>query len=400
MIWDRRTYRVTDPGRVSVIAYAVGGIGLVLSLIALFVDRPQFLHSWLVAFTFWTTISLGGLFFVMLHHLSGSTWSVVLRRVAESIMALLPYLIFPALVLLLNLREIYHWTNQDAVAADSLLREKSAYLNIPFFYIRTLIYFAVWTTLTIMLRRTSLAQDKGHTDPIGARFTRISAPGMILFAVTCTFAAFDWLMSLDAHWYSTIFGVYIFAGAVVGALAVIVLAALHLRAQGVLTKAITTGHYHDLGKLLFAFIIFWAYMAFSQYFLIWYGNIPEETIWYLRRWAGWWKGVSLLLVFGHFVIPFFLLLPYASKRNPRMLAVIAGWMLLMHWVDLYWIVMPARPGGAFAPSWIDLAAMATLSGLAVGRFWTTFTSQPLVPVGDPKLETSLHQYQQPVEEYD
>jgi hypothetical protein len=393
MKWDSRTYRVTDPGRVSVVAYSIGAIGLVLSVVAFFVDRPQFFHSWLVAFVFWTTLALGGLFFVMLHHLSGSTWSVVLRRIAENVMSLLPLMIFPAIVWMLGIKELYPWTDRARVAADPILAGKTAFLNIPFFYLRTFGYFAIWAILAHRLRRASLAQDNGHTDAIHRRFTHSSAPGMILFALTCTFAAFDWLMSLDPRWYSTIFGVYVFSGAAVSIIAFIIVTVVYLRGHGVLDAAVTVGHYHDLGKLLFTFIIFWAYMAFSQYFLIWYGNIPEETTWFLRRWEGEWKGVSLLLVFGHFVIPFLMLFPYSVKGKPRLLAGIAGWMLLMHWVDVYWMVMPGRRIDAAAPSWIDLGVMMLFAGFCVGRFWRTLTSQPVVPIGDPRLETSIHQHQ-------
>jgi hypothetical protein len=394
MKWDSKTYQITEPGSLAKIAYSLGAIGLAFSIIAYFINRQQFLYSWLVAFVFWTTISLGALFFVMLHHLSASTWSVVLRRITESIMNLLPWMIIPAIVILLNLHDIYSWAGSGAVISHSLLDQKSAFLNIPFFYIRTITYFVVWTIITVLLWRTSRAQDKGNADRLKSRFSRVSAIGMILFAFTCTFAAFDWLMSLEANWYSTIFGVYIFAGAVIGGLATIILIVFYLQSRQIMTEIVKIGHYQDLGKLLFAFVIFWTYMAFSQYLLIWYGNLPEETIWYLHRWHDGWQAITLIIVFGHFAIPFFLLMPYAAKRNPRLLAGIAGWLLLMHWVDIYWVAMPARSGGAFSPCWIDLATMIAISGLFIGRFWQTFSSHPLVPIGDPKLETSIHQYEQ------
>jgi hypothetical protein len=206
---------------------------------------------------------------------------------------------------------------------------------------------------------------------------------MILFAITVTFAAFDWLMSLDAHWYSTIFGVYIFSGGVVGVLAFMTLTVLYLRGRGVLRDQITIEQYHDLGKLLFAFLIFWAYMAFSQYLLIWYANIPEETIWYHHRWEGSWKNVSLLLVGGHFVVPFFILITRGAKRNLASMAMMSAWLLFMHGVDLYWIVMPGlHPHGAQL-SWIDLGCLLGVGGTFCRIFWWKFTAGPLVPVGDP-----------------
>jgi hypothetical protein len=217
-----------------------------------------------------------------------------------------------------------------------------------------------------------------------------SAPGMILFALTITFAAFDWLMSLDAHWYSTIFGAYVFAGAVLGLLAFLVLAVLTLHRHDALRETITPEHYHDLGKLLFAFVVFWAYMAFSQYLLIWYGNIPEETIWFLHRGEGTWLYASLLLVFGQFVVPFFFLFPQPVKRNPKALRFISIWILVWHWVDIYWIALPSLHHHGVHLSWIDLACTAGIGGIFVWRFWRVAVARPLVPVGDPLLEASVH----------
>jgi hypothetical protein len=196
-------------------------------------------------------------------------------------------------------------------------------------------------------------------------------------------------MSLDPHWYSTIFGAYIFAGALVAVLAFMPLVLIYLQKRGIMTGMVTVEHYHDLGKLLFAFLIFWAYMAFSQYFLIWYGNIPEETIWFLHRWTGSWKAVTLVLVFGHFVIPFFILITRGAKRNLTMLKIFAVAMLIMHYIDLHWIVMPSLHHHGIHPSWVDLATMMAIGGAFAGRFWYAFTSRPLVPISDPKLEQSI-----------
>jgi len=388
MKWDSSTYRVTDPDRYHKTAMIIGVVGLAASIVAYFIDREQLYHSWLTAYMFWFTLAAGGLFFTMLHHLVGATWSVVLRRLAEAIMAVLPFMFIAFLPIIAGLHDLYHWSHADAVAGDELLQWKSGYLNAPFFAIRAVIYFGVWTLLSYLLRKTSLMQDQGHTPDLGSKFVRISAPGMIAFAITFTFAAFDWLMSLDAHWYSTIFGAYIFAGAVVAVLAYMPLIAIYLRKRQVLDAMITVEHYHDMGKLLFAFLIFWAYMAFSQYFLIWYGNIPEETIWFLHRWEGSWKNVSLILVFGHFVIPFFILITRGAKRNLTMLKIFAVAMLVMHYVDMYWVVMPNLHPHGIQPSWIDLAAMMAIGGGFAARFWHSFTSRPLVPVSDPRLQQS------------
>jgi len=387
--WDKQTYTFTDKGSLGKLAFIIGIVALIPCVIAFFVDRSQFYFSWLTAFVFWLTVAAGGLFFTMLHHLTGATWSVVLRRISEAIMTVLPYMILAAIPIFFGIHDLFHWSHAEVMAGDALLSDKAPYLNIPFFIIRTVMYFAIWTILVLILRKTSLAQDNGHTEALNKRFKKTSAPGMILFALTLTFASFDWLMSLDPHWYSTIFGVYIFSGGVVGVLCFMILVIMYLRSKNIMSDMISAEHYHDLGKLTFAFIIFWGYMAFSQYFLIWYGNIPEETTWYLHRWVGSWKAFSMIILFGHFVFPFFYLFPRAPKRKPAALVFIGIWMLVMHWVDMYWVVMPNFHHHSAHLSWIDLVTTVAIGGLFVGLFWHKFTSCPAVPKGDPRLAASI-----------
>lgn len=239
-----------------------------------------------------------------------------------------------------------------------------------------------------------MAQDAGDKSlELNVRMRRFSAPGMVLFALTITFAAFDWMMSLNPHWYSTIFGVYTFVGSFLCALAFFTLILMMLRGKGVLADKITVEHYHDLGKLLFAFTVFWAYIAFSQYFLIWYGNIPEETVFYHTRWKDGWPPVTMLIVIGHFVAPFLALIPRSAKRSLTWLKVLAVWMFFMHWVDLYWIVMPNVGHGdvkhGFHLSWMDFAPMIGIGGIFLWLFWNKFTSKAIVPVNDQKLEDSF-----------
>jgi hypothetical protein len=218
---------------------------------------------------------------------------------------------------------------------------------------------------------------------------KISAPGMLLFALTVSFAAFDWLMSLDPHWYSTIFGAYVYSGCFLAGLSFFVVVAVYQRRQGVLTDIITVEHFHDLGKLMFAFIIFWGYMAFSQYFLIWYANIPEETVWYLDRWVGAWVPMSLVIIFGHFAVPFIALIFRATKRKPIFLAIVSLWLLLMHWVDIYWLVFPNLYHHGAQFSWMDITTMMGIGGVFVWYFWRRYTGAALVPVGDPGLQQSI-----------
>lgn len=390
---DSQTFRISEAGSFGSRALLIGALGLAASAGGYFVDSAQFFQSYLVAFVFWTLVGLGGLFLLLIHHLVDATWSVVLRRIFESISVTLPLMAFLFIPVAFGIHDLYHWSHAEVVAADPILQGKAAYLNVPFFIARTAFYFLIWFFLGRSLYKISLKQDKSPDAGQNRRLRQISAPGMVLFALTLTFAAFDWLMSLDPHWYSTIFGVYIYVGSLLSGLAFVILLSQYLRGQGVLADKITVEHYHDLAKLLFAFTVFWTYIAFSQYFLIWYGNIPEETAWFHERWVGSWKIVTMLLVFGHFVFPFLALIPRAAKRSLKWVKIMAVWMLLIHWVDLYWIIAPSVPGHGAEPgvhlSWMDLTTMLGVGGIFLWMFWSRFSSQPLTPVGDSKLDESF-----------
>lgn len=351
--------------------------------------RPQLWHSWLVASLFVLSVALGGLFFVLLHHATQAGWSVVVRRIAENAMATLPFLALLFAPLLLGMGELFPWSHAGAVAADPLLTHKRPYLNVPFFVLRTAAYFAVWSLLAIWFGRMSRLQDRTGEHEITRRMRRASAPGLILFALTLTFASFDWLMSLDPHWYSTIFGVYFFSGSMVAIFAFMSLVAIAERRAGLLVDIISPEHMHDLGKLLFAFVVFWAYIGFSQFFLIWYGNIPEETVFFAMRLNGSWRAASILLAVGHFVVPFFFLLPRAIKRSTTALALAAWWLLLMHLLDLHWLVMPNLHPAGLAPSLLDGAALIGSLGAFLAAFGWSLRRQALVPLRDPRLPESL-----------
>ncbi len=367
----------------------IGVGGLALSAIGIAVDPARFFHSYLVAYMFWTTVGLGALFLVMLHYLVNARWSIVIRRLLEAVMATLPAMAILFIPIAAGIHQLYPWSDASAVARDALLTQKASYLNSVFFLVRASVYFAIWYLLSRSLYRASVAEDNAYDEARRARTRRVAAGGMLLFALTSTFAAFDWLMSLDPHWYSTIYGAYVFAGAVLSILSFAMLVALHLRRKGILADVIGVEHYNDLGKLAFAFTIFWAYMAFSQYFVIWYGNIPEETLWYAHRWVGSWKIASLLLVVGRFALPFLFLMPKTIKRNLPFLAVISVWMLLMQWLDMYWLVMPGQSPEGAGLSWMEPVTMAGVGGIFVWLFWRRLASAPLIPVGDPRLEGSL-----------
>ncbi|HWO56862.1 MAG TPA: hypothetical protein VNN55_04770 [bacterium] len=383
------TYRLDGGAGAGKRALIIGLVALAITGVGFLVDRQRFFHAYLTAYMFWLTIALGALFLVMLHYLVNARWSIVIRRLVESIMTVLPAMAILFLPILGGMHDLYHWTHTEAVAGDELLTAKAPYLNAAFFIARAAAYFAIWFVLARTLYRNSIAEDTRYDEARRAKTRKVAAGGMLLFAFTTTFAAFDWLMSLDPHWYSTIFGVYVFAGAALSIVCFVTILLAYLRRQGVLANVVGVEHYNDLGKLTFAFTIFWAYMAFSQYFIIWYANIPEETIWYQHRWAGSWKFVSLLLVIGHFVVPFILLLPKTIKRNLGFLVGMSLWLLLMQWVDLFWLVMPSiSPDGA-ALSWIDPVAMVGIGGVFLWLFWRKFASASIIPVGDPRLDASI-----------
>ena len=388
---NRENIRLQESSKFGTFALLAGLVGLVLTAAGYFIASPgQMFHSYLTAFVFWVTIGLGGLFFTLLHHLTGAVWSVVLRKFSESLMGVLPWMLLFFIPVIFGLHELYHWSHEEVVANDHLLLGKAGFLNPTFFTIRGIGYFAIWIILSLSLFRLSVKQDGEHSPAITEKFKKISAPGMLLLALSLTFASFDWLMSLDPHWYSTIFGVYVFSGTVLAVLATILLVALFLRSQGFLEEVITTEHYQDVAKLLFAFTVFWAYIAFSQYFLIWYGNIPEETVWFLHRWEGSWKTVSMVIVFGHFVLPFLILVTRSAKRNLKLLWVMGFWFLIMHWLDLYWLVLPAFHKHSAHFSWLDFTAMLGVGGVFMAIFWKNLTGNKLIPMNDPELAESLH----------
>lgn len=382
-----------EPKHLAAKAAKTAAITMLLSFTLLisgyYTDPQQFFFSYLVAFVFWLSIALGGLFLLMVHHLTGAVWSVVLRRLLEIIQSSFLLLLLLFLPVLFGLHHLYHWSHEELVSTDHLLKLKSPYLNPTFFILRSLGYFLVWIFSSRRLLNKSLAQDRDARLEVTPSLRRTSAGSMILFAFSVTFASFDWLMSLDPHWYSTIFGIYFFAGCVLACLAFLICAITLLQQKGILIEAVKVAHWHDLGRLLFSFTIFWAYMAFSQYFLIWYGNIPEETVWYLHRWHDGWKVLSLLLVLGHFVLPFLFLMTSWSKRNSFALAMMSVWLLLMHWIDLFWLIMPANPGHTGWPSWQDPVSLLAIGSALVWLYCRRMQRHPLLPINDPRLAESI-----------
>ncbi len=326
---------------------------------------------------------------MLIQHVTGATWSVVIRRLAEALAANLPWLALLLIPILLGMGHLYHWTDTEHVAHDPLLTAKAPYLETKFFLIRMAFYFIVWSLLARYYFKHSCAQDKSGDVIHTQRMERLSGPAIVIFALTSTFASFDLLMSLDPHWFSTMFGVYFFAGSAVAVFSLLALWANLLQKAGILSKVITREHYHDLGKLVFAFVVFWAYIAYSQYMLIWYGNIPEETGWYLARQTGGWTQVTVLLLFGHFLAPFLGLLSRFPKRQMLLLVPGALWVMFMHWVDIYWLVMPNFSEGRVPLHPLDLTLFVGLGGVTTALVMWRLRKLACIPEQDPRLVASL-----------
>jgi hypothetical protein len=372
---------------------AIGAACAVLGAIAcalLGAGNPrQFYFSWLVSFLFFLSLALGALFFVLIQYASQGGWGIVLRRIGETIFATLPMMAVLFIPLLFGLRDLFPWAVPGAADHDALLRWKAPYLNVPFFLIRAAIYFAAWSLIAIVYYRGSRNQDMTGDPGVPARLRRFAGPAIIVVGVTQTFAAVDWIMSLTPHWYSTMIGVYFFAGAFVAFIALLSVVATAMLRAGLLDTLITAEHLQDIGKFLFAFTAFWAYIAFSQFLLIWYANLPEETIWYKARLAGSWETVSLLLMAGHFGVPFFFLMGRDVKRRAWTLGIGGLWLLAMHFVDLYWQVMPTLHPEGIRPSALDVAAFVSIGGCFVAAAGWLMRRQALVPIRDPRLAESL-----------
>ncbi|MBN1490775.1 MAG: quinol:cytochrome C oxidoreductase [Phycisphaerae bacterium] len=370
-----------------------GGIGIAALLASVVLGSLQpdgierLSRTYLVSFSYVLSLALGALFFVILQHLTRSGWSVVLRRLAETFAATLCWLAILFIPVALSVRSLYGWT--QPAADDALLAWKQPYLNLPFFYVRAAVYLVLWAALARFFHSRSTRQDGSGEPALTLSMERWSAPAMILYAFSVTFAAFDWFMSTDAHWFSTIYGVYYFAGSVMGFLALMALAAIALRRAGRLTRSITIDHYHDVGKLLFGFMCFWAYIAFSQYMLIWYANIPEETAWLVVRQSGPWGSLVIVLSVGHFVLPFFGLMSRSAKRRTTVLGLWAAWLLVMHWVDLYWLLMPRWSGEHIPFGVIDVTCLIGLVGVFIAAAARVAARHPLLCVGDPRLAESI-----------
>ena len=370
----------------------VGLAGLAVGAIGAFLQPAQFLPSWLIGFIFCLGLTLGSLALLMLHHMTGGNWGHATRRVFEAASRQLPYCALLFIPIVVMLPRLYVWAQPAAVNADEILQHKHAYLNVPFFVARAVFYFLVWYGCAHYLTSWSDAQDRGEVGVTPAdtrRFRVISAPGLAAYVLTMSLAAVDWLMSLDPHWYSTIFGFIIVSGQGLAALSFAVAIVALVADREPLASVIGPGHFLDLGKLMLAFVMLWAYLSFSQFLIIWAGNLPEEIPFYLERLRGGWQYVSVLILVGHFFLPFTLLLSRDLKPRPHLLARVAWFIVAIRLVDIIWLVAPNFNQDGFPVSLANIAIPVGLAGIWVYLFAGQLRRRPLVPINDPFFKEAL-----------
>jgi len=376
--------------RVSTLALAVGALFLALFVFGLLIDRAQFFHAYLVGFIFWIGITIGSMALLMLQHLTGGAWGLIIRRVLEAATRTLPLMLILFLPILLRLNLIYPWTNRAEMDQVPALREKAAhYLNPAFFTVRALVYFAIWLLMMWLLNAWSLEHGRTANRRVLKRLQMMSGPGLGLLIITITFAAIDWVMSLDPAWSSTIFGLIFVASWSLSALAFGILVMSWLARREPMNAVVRTSHFHDWGNLLMALVMLWMYFAFSQYLIIWSGNLPEETVWYVARKHGGWGVIALGIVILQFAFPFLTLLSRAAKKSPQRLGMLALLILIMRVVDVIWLIEPSFNRERFHLSWMDLAAPVAIGGLWIATFAWQLQKRSLVPVNDPQLEQAL-----------
>jgi hypothetical protein len=367
----------------------VGIVGLGLSVVGAFVSPHQFSFSWLFAFAFYFTMLAGCFFWIIVHHVVDAEWSVVVRRQLENLAMLIAVMVVFFIPIVIYRHHLYEWMNVP-VGHDPVLDSKRAYLNWHFFLIRSIFYFFFFIGATLLFRRFSIRQDRDGNPAFTLNMRRLAFVALPLFGLSLTFGAYDWLLGLDYHWFSTMWGVYIFAGAAGSSMSLLVLVITALRKAGYLKETVTVEHYHIMGKWMLAFCVFWAYIGFSQYMLIWYANMPEETEYFIRRNTESWNALSLFLVIGRFFIPFAILLLRGPKRKPHRLCLIAGWIVFMQMVDLYIVILPALHGkGVLVSIWDFMPLLGMGATLAFVFLWIARRSS-LFPNRDPRLLESLH----------
>jgi len=366
-----------------------GAVAAAIALVGLFVNPTQFFQSYLMAYMWCLGATLGCLALGMVHQLSGGAWGVLIRRPIGAASRVMPVMTALFLPILLGMHRLYSWMDPAEMAHDEALQHKALYLNVPFFVVRAVIYFAVWNALVFFLNRWSLEQDTTADPRLARRMQRLSAGGLLAYGLTITFASFDWLMSLDPHWYSTIYGVIILGGQGLTALAVVVVILTWLSRRAPLQDIVQPTHFHDLGNLMLAFTMLWAYFSFSQYLIIWAGNLPHEIEWYMHRSYTSWRVVGAALMVFHFALPFIVLLSRQVKRHGETLIKVAIGVLAIRVVDLFWLIAPAFHRSGLSVSWLDVVLPIALGCIWFGCFIWQLRGRAILPVHDPQFEETL-----------
>jgi len=378
-------------GRLRSKSMMIGAIGLALSAVGFFTSRETFLQSYLIAFIFWMGLTMGSMAVLMVQYLSGGAWGLVSRRILEAGARCLPLMAILFLPIVFNLPALYAWARPEA-AADPVIQTKAAYLNPSFFMLRAAIFFVLWAALIYTLTRWSKEQDEEPAllpGPKDRRSRVLSGPGLVIYVLTLTFMSVDWVMSIDPHWYSTIFGILMLGGQGLSTMAFTVLVLASLARFRPMSEIATPENFHDLSKLMFAFVLLWAYFSVSQLIIIWSGNLPEEIPFYLERLHGVWAPISILILIGEFVLPFLLLLSQNLKRNPRAVKWVALVILVMRVVDIAWLIGPVFRHEGSSLSWLDFALVIGMGGLWLPLFWRNLAGRALVPAHDPYYKEAM-----------
>ena len=388
--------RLTDLQPLRRRVFALGALALALCGAGLFVDRAEFFRAYLIAYMFWLAMPLGSLGVIMIHHLVGGTWGFVIQRPLESAMRTFPAMALLFAPLCFGLGDLYIWARPEVVAGEPLLQLKSGYLNVPFFIARAVLYFAVWITISRTLANWSVEQDH-RSDALSdrtlvERLQTLSGPGLVLYGLTVTFSSIDWVMSIEPKWYSSIYGMIFMVGDGLVALAFAVAAVYFLARREPLARVSPPWVFHDLGNLLLAFVMLWAYTSFSQFLIIWIENLTHEIPWYLHRLANGWGFIAAALVALKFALPFLLLLARSIKQAGRTLCAVAALIVAMYLIETWWFIAPTFHPEGLALHWTTILAPLGIGGLWLGVFLGELQERPLLPFHDPRFVAILEEH--------
>lgn len=380
------------PSYLPMVCYALMGLGVLTFAFMLFKDRERAWLAYLAGFFYFTSIALGGVFFLAIKSAAKAGWVVNVRRFPEALSSFLPFALVAGIIYLVGAHDVYEWLKPEVVSHDHILQHKASYLNYPFFIVRMILFLGAWIFFQRKLVGFSLEQDRSGDESLTNKAVGYAIAFILVFAISYSLFSVDLLMSLQPHWFSTIFGVYTFAGLFQSALATMILFVIYGMNTGALKGFVDENHLHDLGKFLFAFTVFWAYIAYSQYMLIWYANLPEETQFFIPRSEGTWAYVSIALILFRFIVPFLALLPRWVKRSPKHLAPIAVLLLIMQYVDLYWLIYPNldKKQVIFGPQ--EVLVWAGFGGAFLFAVTKFLSSHPIVPLKDPRQHESMHHH--------